>query len=190
MAAIRGMVEVVLVVEDIDRSVAFYQDTLGLDPISPPELPVKFLRIGPARDGLPQQVVFIPRPMVPSSRWCAPGRCTILAWRSLPRTTNTSGSVSRALDSRSAAESTRSCLSRPSISTIRMATRSRSRPGAGSPPGFGFQGAVTSPEQIAQQHATSNWRQCDQLSYASAREGFVRSALANSDAAPRAMLSR
>ena len=63
MAAIRGMVEVVLVVEDIDRSVAFYQDTLGLDPISPPELPVKFLRIGAARDGVPQQVVLIPRPM-------------------------------------------------------------------------------------------------------------------------------
>src|SRR5205814_1509219 len=53
MAAIRGMVEVVLVVEDIDRSVAFYQDTLGLEPISPPELPVKFLRIGAARDGAP-----------------------------------------------------------------------------------------------------------------------------------------
>ena len=63
MAAIRGMVEVVLVVEDIDRSVAFYQDTLGLEPISPPELPVKFLRIGAARDGVPQQVVLIPRPM-------------------------------------------------------------------------------------------------------------------------------
>jgi catechol 2,3-dioxygenase-like lactoylglutathione lyase family enzyme len=64
MTSIRGLVEVVLVVEDIDRSVAFYRDTLGLEPISPPELPVKFLRIGPLRTGVPQQVVLIPRRMV------------------------------------------------------------------------------------------------------------------------------
>src|SRR5712692_3750118 len=63
MAAIRGMVEVVLVVEDIDQSVAFYQDTLGLEAISPPALPVKFLRIGAAGSGVPQQVVLIPRAM-------------------------------------------------------------------------------------------------------------------------------
>jgi catechol 2,3-dioxygenase-like lactoylglutathione lyase family enzyme len=63
MAAIRGLVEVVLVVEDTDRSVAFYRDALGLEPISPPELPVKFLRIGPEHNGVPQQVVLIPRPM-------------------------------------------------------------------------------------------------------------------------------
>jgi catechol 2,3-dioxygenase-like lactoylglutathione lyase family enzyme len=61
MTSIRGLVEVVLIVEDIDRSVAFYRDTLGLEPISPPELPVKFLRIGPHRSGVPQQVVLIPR---------------------------------------------------------------------------------------------------------------------------------
>jgi catechol 2,3-dioxygenase-like lactoylglutathione lyase family enzyme len=59
--SIRGLVEVVLVVEDIERSLAFYRDTLGLEPISPPELPVKFLRIGPERTGIPQQVVLIPR---------------------------------------------------------------------------------------------------------------------------------
>jgi catechol 2,3-dioxygenase-like lactoylglutathione lyase family enzyme len=52
---------VVLVVEDIDRSMAFYRDTLGLEPISPPELPVKFLPIGPQRTGIPQQIVLIPR---------------------------------------------------------------------------------------------------------------------------------
>jgi len=61
MTSIRGLVEVVLVVEDIDRSMAFYRDTLGLEPISPPELPVKFLRIGPQRMGVPQQIVLIPR---------------------------------------------------------------------------------------------------------------------------------
>src|SRR5262249_35681916 len=61
MTSIRGLVEVVLVVEDIDRSMTFYRDTLGLEPISPPELPVKFLRIGPQRTGVPQQIVLIPR---------------------------------------------------------------------------------------------------------------------------------
>jgi catechol 2,3-dioxygenase-like lactoylglutathione lyase family enzyme len=63
MTSIRGLVEVVLVVEDIDQSPAFYRDMLGLEPISPPELPVKFLRIGPQRTGVPQQVVLIPRHM-------------------------------------------------------------------------------------------------------------------------------
>jgi catechol 2,3-dioxygenase-like lactoylglutathione lyase family enzyme len=63
LRVIRGLVEVVLVVEDVDRSLAFYRDTLGLEPISPPEIPVKFLRIGAARAGIPQQVVLIPRAM-------------------------------------------------------------------------------------------------------------------------------
>jgi catechol 2,3-dioxygenase-like lactoylglutathione lyase family enzyme len=61
MASIRGLVEVVLVVEDIDRATAFYRDALGLEPISPPELPVKFLRVGEPRAGVPQQVVLVPR---------------------------------------------------------------------------------------------------------------------------------
>jgi catechol 2,3-dioxygenase-like lactoylglutathione lyase family enzyme len=64
MTSIRGLVEVVLVVEDIDRSVAFYRDTLGLEPISPPGLSIKFLRVGPQRTGVPQQVVLIPRQLV------------------------------------------------------------------------------------------------------------------------------
>lgn len=63
MAAIQRLVEVVLTVEDMDRSLAFYRDALGLELFSPPELPVKFLRIGPEREGIPQQVVLIPRSM-------------------------------------------------------------------------------------------------------------------------------
>ena len=63
MAAIVGLIEVVLVVEDIARSVAFYRDVLGLEVISPPALSVKFLRVGAAGSGVPQQVVLIPRPM-------------------------------------------------------------------------------------------------------------------------------
>ena len=61
MAAIRSLVEVVLVVEDVDRSLAFYRDVLGLEPFSPPGLPMKFLRIGADRPGIPQQIVLVPR---------------------------------------------------------------------------------------------------------------------------------
>jgi catechol 2,3-dioxygenase-like lactoylglutathione lyase family enzyme len=61
MPAVVGLVEVVLVVEDIERSEAFYRDALGLEIISPPAVPVKFLRVGAAGPGLPQQVVLIPR---------------------------------------------------------------------------------------------------------------------------------
>jgi catechol 2,3-dioxygenase-like lactoylglutathione lyase family enzyme len=63
MPAVVGLVEVVLVVEDIARSVAFYRDVLGLEVISPPAIPVKFLRVGAARSGVPQQIVLIPRAM-------------------------------------------------------------------------------------------------------------------------------
>ncbi len=60
---IRKLVEVVLIVEDIEKSLAFYRDTLGLWTISPVELPVKFLRIGAEQSGVPQQVVLVPRSM-------------------------------------------------------------------------------------------------------------------------------
>jgi catechol 2,3-dioxygenase-like lactoylglutathione lyase family enzyme len=63
VTAIRGLVEVVLVVENIERSVQFYRDALGLEIISPAAVPVKFLRVGAAREGVPQQVVLIPRAM-------------------------------------------------------------------------------------------------------------------------------
>jgi len=68
VSAIRGLVEVVLVVEDIERSMAFYRDALGLETISPAAVPVKFLRIGTARAGVPQQVVLIPRAMAAADK--------------------------------------------------------------------------------------------------------------------------
>ena len=61
MSALQGLVEVVLVVGDIERSLAFYRDTLGLELISPPELAAKFLRIGPPVDDIPCQIVLVPR---------------------------------------------------------------------------------------------------------------------------------
>lgn len=56
---IRAIVEIVLRVADIDRALAFYRDTLGLELFSPPGLPGKFLRVG-EKDGLPMQIVLVP----------------------------------------------------------------------------------------------------------------------------------
>ena len=62
MPVIRALVEVVLMVDDIERSVAFYRDSLGLELFSPPELPAKFLRVGETSAGVPQQIVLAERP--------------------------------------------------------------------------------------------------------------------------------
>jgi catechol 2,3-dioxygenase-like lactoylglutathione lyase family enzyme len=61
VGALTNLVEVVLVVEDVARSMRFYNELLGLELISPPHVPVKFLRIGPAGAGIPQQIVLVPR---------------------------------------------------------------------------------------------------------------------------------
>jgi catechol 2,3-dioxygenase-like lactoylglutathione lyase family enzyme len=61
MGRISGLAEVVLLVQDLERSVAFYRDLLGLTVISPEGLPVAFLRVGDERVGVPQQIVLIPR---------------------------------------------------------------------------------------------------------------------------------
>jgi catechol 2,3-dioxygenase-like lactoylglutathione lyase family enzyme len=57
----KNLVEVVLVVDDVERSMRFYGEELGLELISPPAAPVKFLRIGPPGPGIPQQIVLVPR---------------------------------------------------------------------------------------------------------------------------------
>ena len=62
MGRISGLAEVVLLVQDLQKSVAFYRDTLGLTVISPPDFPAAFLRVGDERDGVPQQIVLVPRP--------------------------------------------------------------------------------------------------------------------------------
>jgi catechol 2,3-dioxygenase-like lactoylglutathione lyase family enzyme len=59
---IRKLAEVVLLVHDIEQSVRFYRDVLGLKVISPPNLPGAFLQIGESSGGVPQQIVLAPRP--------------------------------------------------------------------------------------------------------------------------------
>jgi len=59
---VAGLAEIVLWVHDMDAALHFYCDGFGLEPISPPELPNKFLRAGPGADGVPEMIVLIPHP--------------------------------------------------------------------------------------------------------------------------------
>jgi catechol 2,3-dioxygenase-like lactoylglutathione lyase family enzyme len=62
MAGWRGLAEIVIWVRDIEQSLAFYRDLLGLAVLSPPHLPAVFLRVGAEGPGVPQQIVLVPRP--------------------------------------------------------------------------------------------------------------------------------
>jgi catechol 2,3-dioxygenase len=62
MGRISGLAEVVLLVQDLDKSLAFYRDLLGMTVISPDGFPAAFLRIGEERAGVPHQIVLVPRP--------------------------------------------------------------------------------------------------------------------------------
>jgi catechol 2,3-dioxygenase-like lactoylglutathione lyase family enzyme len=60
--AVAGLAEIVLWVKDMDAALRFYRDQLGLDVISPPELPNKFLKAGGVAGGVPEMIVLIPHP--------------------------------------------------------------------------------------------------------------------------------
>ena len=61
--AIRGLAEIVLMVKDLETSLQFYRDVLGLETISPPAMQgVTFLRAGPPAAGVPAQIVLVQRP--------------------------------------------------------------------------------------------------------------------------------
>ena len=67
MVKFRSLAEIVLFVDDMDRALAFYRDTLGLDLFSPAHLPGKFLQVGEqggagGSSGVPQQIVLVQRP--------------------------------------------------------------------------------------------------------------------------------
>jgi catechol 2,3-dioxygenase-like lactoylglutathione lyase family enzyme len=59
---VAGLAEIVLWVRDMQAALHFYGDLFGLEVISPPELPNKFLRAGPGADGVPEMIVLIPHP--------------------------------------------------------------------------------------------------------------------------------
>jgi catechol 2,3-dioxygenase-like lactoylglutathione lyase family enzyme len=62
MSGVTGLAEVVLWVRDIDAALHFYRDLFGLEIISPPELPNKFLRAGEGASGVPEMIVLVPHP--------------------------------------------------------------------------------------------------------------------------------
>jgi len=59
---VAGLAEIVLWTHDPERSLAFYRDLLGLEVISPPELPNRFLSTGEASGGVPAMIVLVPHP--------------------------------------------------------------------------------------------------------------------------------
>jgi catechol 2,3-dioxygenase-like lactoylglutathione lyase family enzyme len=59
---VAGLAEIVLWARDMQAALHFYGDLFGLEVISPPELPNKFLRAGPGADGVPEMIVLIPHP--------------------------------------------------------------------------------------------------------------------------------
>jgi catechol 2,3-dioxygenase-like lactoylglutathione lyase family enzyme len=62
MNRVAGLAEIVLWVYDMDAALHFYRDVFGLDLISAPELPNKFLRAGHGAFGVPEMIVLVPHP--------------------------------------------------------------------------------------------------------------------------------
>ena len=58
--AVAGLAEVVLWVHDMERALQFYRDLVGLEVISPLEIPNKFLKAGEGADGVPEMIVLVP----------------------------------------------------------------------------------------------------------------------------------
>ena len=62
MSSVAGLAEIVLWVRDMDAALHFYRDLFGLEIISPPEFPNKFLRAGGGASGVPEMIVLVPHP--------------------------------------------------------------------------------------------------------------------------------
>ena len=61
-SSIAGLAEVVLWVRDMEAAMHFYRDLFGLELISPPDLPNKFLKAGGGAHGVPEMIVLVPHP--------------------------------------------------------------------------------------------------------------------------------
>jgi len=63
MSKIRGLAEIVIWVHDMEKSLDFYRDTLGLTQMSTPDMRgAIFLQAGPEILSCPQQLVLVPLP--------------------------------------------------------------------------------------------------------------------------------
>lgn len=61
MSRVEGLAEIVLWVADMEAALQFYRDQFGLEIISPPELPNKFLSVAKP-GGIPEMIVLVPHP--------------------------------------------------------------------------------------------------------------------------------
>ena len=61
MSRVEGLAEIVLWVADMESALGFYRDRFGLEVMSPPELPNKFLLVAKP-GGIPELIVLIPHP--------------------------------------------------------------------------------------------------------------------------------
>ena len=63
MSKIRGLTEVVIMVQDMEKSLQFYRDLLGMRVLAQPDARgAVFLHAGDPEATVPQQVVLVPRP--------------------------------------------------------------------------------------------------------------------------------
>jgi catechol 2,3-dioxygenase-like lactoylglutathione lyase family enzyme len=62
MTRVAGLAEIVLWVRDMEAALQFYRDRFGLEIISPPELPIKFLKVAEPAGGIPEMIVLVPHP--------------------------------------------------------------------------------------------------------------------------------
>ena len=63
MPEIRGLTEIVIWVHNMEESLHFYRDLLGLRVMSPPDFRgAVFLQAGQSQVGVPQQIVLVPLP--------------------------------------------------------------------------------------------------------------------------------
>jgi catechol 2,3-dioxygenase-like lactoylglutathione lyase family enzyme len=59
---VEGLAEIVLWVRDMGAALSFYRDLFGLDVISPPEQPIKFLKASDGELGVPDMIVLVVHP--------------------------------------------------------------------------------------------------------------------------------